>query len=411
MPLASLLLTWFARVRRDLPWRRTRDPYAIWVSEIMLQQTRVETVIPYYERFVGRFPDVASLAAAPLEDVLSMWSGLGYYRRARHLALGAREVVVRHGGQLPSEPAALQGLSGVGRYTAGAIASIAFGVCAPLVDGNVARLLARLYAIEEPIDAPRTVKALYELAGSLVPPEAPGDFNQALMELGATVCTPQAPRCALCPVSAACAALAAGRARELPITTKKKPSPRIQLTVALVQDRGRVLLGKRSADGLFADMFEPPLVQARGAKARAAFAAAGIAIKARAKVVGQCVHVLTHRVLDVNAVVAEQRGRLGSLSGYVELRFVDRASLSDLPMSTLARNLLALRGEPLDPAQQGIAEPLDPAQQGIAEPLDPAQQGIAEPLDPAQQGIAEPLDPAQQGIAEPLAVRAKKAAR
>jgi A/G-specific adenine glycosylase len=318
------LCRWFASARRDLPWRRTRDPYAIWVSEIMLQQTRVETVIPYYQRFLARFPDVASLAGAELEEVLTAWSGLGYYRRARHLAAGAREVVLRYGGKLPSDPRELASLSGVGRYTAGAIASIAFDVQAPLVDGNVARVLARVFGIEDPVDAPRTMNKLYELAASLVPAERPGDFNQALMELGATICTP-APRCALCPVAKQCAALASGRERELPVTLKKKISPRLELTAALCEAGGRILMAKRPVTGIFADMWEPPLVEARGTRARALFAEAGIVLPARARAVGEHTHVLTHRVLEVSAV----RATLGP----------------KLPTSTFARKLLAMLGD------------------------------------------------------------------
>jgi A/G-specific adenine glycosylase len=339
--LAADLTSWFRAAQRDLPWRRTRDPYAIWVSEIMLQQTRVETVIPYYHRFLDRFPDVTSLAAAPLEDVLAAWSGLGYYRRARHLAAGAREVMERYGGKVPDAPVDLLSLSGVGRYTAGAIASIAFDVQAPLVDGNVARVLARVFGIEEPVDAPRTVNKLYELAASLVPRERPGDFNQALMELGATVCTP-APRCAFCPLTARCVALASGRERELPVSLKKKISPRLELTAALSEAEGRVLLGKRPKTGIFADMWEPPLVEARGSRARELFAEAGIVIAARARAIGEHTHVLTHRVLEVVAMPATVAEKLGSLEPYVELRQVDRSELARLPTSTFARKLLTL---------------------------------------------------------------------
>ncbi len=334
---------WFASARRDLPWRRTRDPYAIWVSEIMLQQTRVETVIPYYQRFLARFPDVASLAAAPLEEVLAAWAGLGYYRRARHLAAGAREVVTRYGGKLPADPRALSSLSGIGRYTAGAIASIAFEVQAPLVDGNVARVLARVFGIEEPVDAPRTVNKLYELAASLVPSERPGDFNQALMELGATICTP-APRCALCPLARRCVALASGRERELPVSLKKKISPRIELTAALFEEGGRVLMAKRPVTGIFAEMWEPPLVEARGARARALFAGAGIVVPARARAIGEHKHVLTHRVLEVSAVRATLT-KLTVLDPYLEMRLCDRGELAKLPTSTFARTLLAMLGE------------------------------------------------------------------
>src|SRR5690349_6148043 len=238
------LLEWYRAHRRDLPWRRTRDAYGIWVSEVMLQQTRVAVVVPYWERWMERFPGAAELAAAPLDDVLACWSGLGYYGRARNLHAGAREVVARYGGRVPGEAAELRTLPGVGRYTAGAIASIAFGRREPLVDGNVARVLARVYAVEEDVKSTAGQKRLWQLAGELVPDEAPGDFNQALMELGATVCTP-APRCEACPVAEACAARAAGRERELPVVGARAADadkPLLRTVAAWMERRGRLLL-------------------------------------------------------------------------------------------------------------------------------------------------------------------------
>jgi len=193
--VAADVIRWYRDNRRELPWRRTRDPYAVWVSEIMLQQTRVETVVPYWERWMGRFPTVQALAAAPLDDVLAAWAGLGYYSRARNLHAGAREVVTDWGGSVPGRVDALLEIPGIGRYTAGAIASIAFGQPAPLVDGNVARVLARLFAIDEDVKSAAGSARLWALAADLVPAGAAGDFNQGLMELGATVCTPARPRC------------------------------------------------------------------------------------------------------------------------------------------------------------------------------------------------------------------------
>jgi len=189
------LLDWYRANRRDLPWRRTRDPYAIWISETMLQQTRVETVIPYYERFLERFPDVAALADAESDDVLGAWAGLGYYSRARNLQAAARQIAERHGGRVPDDVEALRALPGIGRYTAGALASIAFDRPEPIVDGNVARVLARVKGIREDVKQPAVVKRLWEEAARLARGPAPGDLNQALMELGATVCVPGEPRC------------------------------------------------------------------------------------------------------------------------------------------------------------------------------------------------------------------------
>ena len=189
------LLAWYDANRRDLPWRRTSDPYAIWVSEAMLQQTRVETVIPYYERFLARFPDIESLATADLDDVLGEWAGLGYYSRARNLRRAAQVVVEDHNGRLPDDIEGLRSLPGVGRYTAGAVASIAFDREEPIVDGNVARVIARLLDIGENIKNPDVERRLWKVAGELARGKRPGDLNQSIMELGATICTPRSPRC------------------------------------------------------------------------------------------------------------------------------------------------------------------------------------------------------------------------
>jgi len=190
---------------RDLPFRKTRDPYAIWVCEIMAQQTRLSVVIPYWERWLARFPTVAALAAAALDDVLAHWAGLGYYARARALHRAAGVIVERHGGRLPEDPEALAALPGIGPYTAGAIASIAHGRRAAIVDGNVARIFARLFGIEADVLAPATKREMWRLAGELVPARSPGEFNQGLMDLGATVCRPRTPDCPACPLRRDCA--------------------------------------------------------------------------------------------------------------------------------------------------------------------------------------------------------------
>ena len=213
----TLLLEWYRRERRDLPWRRTRDPYAIWISESMLQQTRTETVIPYYERFLDRFPDVDTLADAELDDVLGAWAGLGYYSRARRLHAAARVVADEFGGRLPEDAETLRTLPGVGRYTAGAVASIAFDREEPVVDGNVARVLSRLRGIRDDLKRPAVIRRLWEEASALARGPHPGDLNQALMELGATVCVPRTPRCAGCPLTRRCDARRRGDAATLPI--------------------------------------------------------------------------------------------------------------------------------------------------------------------------------------------------
>ena len=217
---AEALGAWYDRAARDLPWRRTRDPWAILLSEVMLQQTRVDVVVPYWTRMLERFPAPRDMAEAPIDDVLSRWSGLGYYRRARNLWLCAREVVERFDGRLPDDVEGLRSLPGIGAYTAGAVASIAFDRQAPLVDGNVARVLARHAGID---DDPRSAvgqRRLWAEAAALVPAERPGRFNQALMELGATICTPRSPACAICPLERDCVARREGRVDELPVVTR-----------------------------------------------------------------------------------------------------------------------------------------------------------------------------------------------
>ena len=252
--MARAVLERFDEHRRDLPWRRTADPYAIWVSEVMLQQTRVETVVPYYQRWLERFPTVAALAGAATDDVLREWQGLGYYSRARNLQRAARLVRERHGGRLPRDPSALRELPGVGEYTAGAVASIAYGARVPAVDGNVRRVLARVYDLERP-----TAAELRRRADDLVPPDRPGDFNQALMELGATICTPRAPSCPHCPLAAWCQARRLGVQEQRPVPRPRGPVPHERVVChVLVRDDGATLLVRRPEDGLLGGMWEFP---------------------------------------------------------------------------------------------------------------------------------------------------------
>ncbi|MEK0312683.1 A/G-specific adenine glycosylase [Cohnella sp. 56] len=253
------LLAWYRQAKRDLPWRRSRDPYHIWVSEIMLQQTRVDTVIPYFNRFMERFPTIGALAGAPEEDVLKAWEGLGYYSRARNLQAAARELADKHDGRLPDDKSVVAGLKGIGPYTSGAIMSIAFGRPEPAVDGNVMRVLSRYFCIDEDIARPAVRVGMEGLARELIPEGEASDFNQALMELGALVCTPKSPSCLLCPVMAHCQGRLAGRETELPVKSKAKP-PRPELRLAaLVQDAaGRVLVRQRPDSGLLARMWELP---------------------------------------------------------------------------------------------------------------------------------------------------------
>jgi A/G-specific adenine glycosylase len=246
--IAPLLLDWYAAHRRDLPWRRASDPYAVWVSEMMLQQTQVSVVIPYYERWLERFPDVAALAAADEHEVLRLWEGLGYYSRARNLLRGAQAVQAEHGGALPADVQALRALPGIGPYTAGAVASIAFGLDEPLVDGNVIRVLTRLLALGgDPARAPLK-NGLWDAARELLPPGRAGDFNQALMELGATVCRKRGPDCGACPLRGECRAFAAGEPERYPETAPRRAVTKVDHVAAWIERDGRVLVVRRASD-------------------------------------------------------------------------------------------------------------------------------------------------------------------
>jgi A/G-specific adenine glycosylase len=253
------LLTWFDRHRRDLPWRRTSDPYKIWLSEVMLQQTRVETVLPFYNRFLEKFPTVEDLARAETDEVLAQWSGLGYYRRARQLHAAARRIA--EAGTFPRTLEELQALPGIGSYTAAAVSSIAFGVVAPVMDGNVERVLSRCLALDEDPRSGSARRQLLAAAADLLDPDRPGDSNQALMELGATICTPRRPKCLLCPLRPGCRAAAGGDPERYPVPRVKREGERHRLLVALVEDGRGVLLFRRPEDStLLAGTWELPWV-------------------------------------------------------------------------------------------------------------------------------------------------------
>ncbi|MCC6144845.1 MAG: A/G-specific adenine glycosylase [Candidatus Hydrogenedentes bacterium] len=252
------LLRWYAREARDLPWRRTRDPYCVWMSEIIMQQTRVDQGLPYYERFIAAFPTMHDLAAAPVDQVMKLWEGLGYYTRARNLHRAAQLVVEKYNGQLPRDPEVLQMLPGIGRYTANAIASICFDANVPVLDGNVKRVLSRVFDVTQSIDIPRTEERLWILAKSMVTMSTPGDSNQALMELGARVCTPKKPDCANCPLEQYCEACAKGVQDQRPVRTPKKAVPHKEIVVAAIERDGKYLLGKRPPEGLLGGLWEFP---------------------------------------------------------------------------------------------------------------------------------------------------------
>ncbi len=256
---AARLLLWYDQNKRDLPWRRdAHDPYRVWISEILLQQTQVATVMPYYARFLARFPTVRALAAASLDDVLKTWEGAGYYARARHLHRAAQEIVARFDGKVPPTVDELLTLPGIGRYTAGAIASIAFNRDAPVLDGNVTRVLCRYLNIADDPKSAGTQKELWALAEELLPRGRAGKFNQALMDLGATVCTPRRPLCSACPLNRSCAARRLGIQAQLPAKHQKKTLPHHQVAVGLIWKRGRILIAKRFAKDLLGGLWEFP---------------------------------------------------------------------------------------------------------------------------------------------------------
>jgi len=261
--LARGLLAWWDRGHADLPWRGRNDPYAIWVAEIMLQQTRITTVIPYFERWIDRFPTVRDLATAQLDDVLKLWQGLGYYSRARNLHAAAQLVMSKHDGRLPQRVEELLLLPGIGRYTAGAIASIAFGTAVPAVDGNVIRVLTRLFDLPADVTQSTTQRALWEIAGNLVPAERAGDYNQALMELGQIVCTPLDPQCSVCPATTVCLSRQRGTQHERPVRPPRKRTPHFDVVAGVIwrdtpSPEAQFLITRRPLHGMLGGLWEFP---------------------------------------------------------------------------------------------------------------------------------------------------------
>lgn len=342
--LRASLLTWYSQAKRDLPWRENHDPYRIWVSEIMLQQTRVETVIPYFHRFLERFPTVQALADAPLDDVLAQWSGLGYYRRARHLHKAAQEIRDRHEGNFPSTLEEVLALSGIGRYTAGAILSIAFGQEVPLVDGNVFRILSRLFHLTSPLHSTPLTKQSWKIAEALVTGEEPGDFNQSLMELGALICAPSRPTCLFCPVREHCKAHELGVQETLPTPKVKKTKVKdVGLSWAFVRKDGQWLMQKRPAEGLFAGMWDfPGVVAGRGKKPPAFKSLKKLLKEWGAEIQWQdsphsFEHLLSHRRLHIHVYVGEWEG--GELSLDSPWQWVGSEEMQALGCSSIVRKI------------------------------------------------------------------------
>lgn len=256
--ITSNLLEWYSCHARPLPWRENPTPYMVWISEVMAQQTQVNTVIPYFERWMKRFPTIEDLAQASLQEVLVAWEGLGYYQRARNLHLAAQKIISEHDGKLPSNLQDLRKLPGIGKYSAGAIASIAFGLDEPALDGNIRRVLSRLFDVTEPINTTQSENRLWQLAGEHLPTRMAGVYNQALMELGALVCTPRSPDCSKCPLAQFCQARLLGVQDERPVKTLKSPVPHVTVTAAIIERKGKVLITRRPLKGLLGGMWEFP---------------------------------------------------------------------------------------------------------------------------------------------------------
>jgi len=342
--IAAPLLVWYDQHARQLPWRGSADPYVVLVSEVMLQQTRVETVIPYFERWMQRFPTLASLAETQLQQVLAAWEGLGYYNRARNLQRAAQMVMNQFNGQIPADLPSLRQLPGVGRYTAGAIVSIAFGQPAPTLDGNIRRVLSRVFDVSEDARSPAGERILWSLAAGQLPADRPGDYNQALMDLGAVICTPKNPDCAACPLSHTCQAYALGNQTQRPVLTPRPKLPHITVAAAIIQRNGQVLITQRPPYGLLGGMWEFP-----GGKQQPGESLpdclqreireeldAGIAVGAPA---GVYRHAYTHFRLTLHAFYCRLVAGEPRPLEVAALRWVQPNELSDYPMGKVDRQI------------------------------------------------------------------------
>ncbi|MFZ3215520.1 MAG: A/G-specific adenine glycosylase [Candidatus Acidiferrales bacterium] len=346
----SRMLAWFRVHQRDLPWRGSRDPYRVWVAEVMLQQTRIAAVMPYFQRFLARFPTVQSLAHAREAEVLQLWSGLGYYSRARNLHRAAKMIVARHEGQFPRELDAALELPGIGVYTAAAVLSIAYYVPLAVLDGNVARVLARISALRGDLRAPKTWRTLTATAQLFLASEAPGDWNQALMELGEVICTPQTPRCSECPVARHCRACARGLTGEIPAPRRKRAAVHMKIAAAILRDpRGRTLLVQDPGAHdtvLFSRMWQFPAVEvARHPRAElAAHIRATLAVTdASLEALPAARHGVTFRNITLLPFLAD----VAQLPKLPRTRIVALKNLGDLPISSATRKIAAAA---LDPA-------------------------------------------------------------
>lgn len=342
------LLQWYEENKRDLPWRRERDPYKIWVSEIMLQQTQVDTVIPYYERFMAQFPTVEALAEAEEEVVLKAWEGLGYYSRARNLHSAVKDVRENYDGQVPDTLDEVQSLRGVGPYTAGAIMSIAFDKPVAAVDGNVMRVFSRIFLVTDDISQVRTRKKFEFIVTEVISSEYPGEFNQALMDLGATLCTPRTPKCQLCPVKKHCIAFEKGVQDQLPVKKRKNPPQHKKIkALVLFNDEGDLLIEKRGDEGLLASLWQFPNMELVGADdGRLGLEnylrkTGGLQVEIGSTVVQEVNHVFTHLIWDIDVyegkVLSVDDADLFSKS---EFRFVNFEEIEKYPFPVSHQKIL-----------------------------------------------------------------------
>ncbi len=344
--ISERILKWYKRNQRNLPWRKTKDPYYIFVSEMMLQQTQVETVIPYYHRFIIRFPTVETLARASLQEVLKAWENLGYYARARHLHAAAKEMMERTGGMIPDNEEELVRLPGIGSYTAAAILSIAFGRRVPAVDGNVRRVLCRLFAIQASLEETKTQRRIHNLAADLIPVKASSRFNQGIMDLGATICTPRKPVCERCPIHESCLAYEKGLQETLPITRKRGPLPHKQMTAGILCDtHDKLLIVRRPTKGLLGGLWKFPGgekdagVSLQRSLEKVIQMELGIEVRVGEKIAA-VKHAYTHFRITLHAFRCALKGGDLKVLNCHRCEWIDPQSLADFPFSKADRKVM-----------------------------------------------------------------------
>jgi A/G-specific adenine glycosylase len=343
-PFSSKLLSWYSVNARELPWRGHPNPYAVWVSEIMLQQTRIESVIPYFQRWMMRFPTISDLAVAPQQEVLNFWEGLGYYHRARNLHHAAQIIIEAYEGELPQDAKTLRELPGVGRYTAAAIASIAFGQDEPALDGNIRRVLSRVFNLIDPVGSTKGEQKLWKLAGENLPFGRAGDYNQAIMDLGAVICTPKSPDCAECPVVEICQAKALGVEEDRPVPKPKVKIPHHTVTAAVIQKNRKVMVVQRPPYGLLGGMWEFPGGKQEPGEdlptclKREILEELGVEILV-GDPFGVYQHAYTHFRVTLHAYLCSLNGDQPQLKEHTDLCWVDPVKLLDFPMGKIDRQI------------------------------------------------------------------------